>query len=326
MSLQQIRREMEGHGLELLSTQNAILPGKHVCVFRKQDLFIPTVAPQVAPPKQPLPGRIVLRNSYFVPVTIVVDGRRHNLVPQETRDLGERAAGPFTYEVLGIQGLFDRTLNPNEIITITVYPLGNDIKPGDTVVTLENTRLWLGQQVVAQMPRGSHLEAKNILGDWVGVVCAVGGRKQEGWVERRALQKVNGPSGNGGRPGHKLVPVSAPEGTAKDLEGRDIVDLVQEKIIEVQPHGNGIETMTVQVRRLVSYPVVVRIPVGTFFVSSNGSSQNMVTTSETMYTLRTDGWESLSLSVACANSAGTFPEPATVSLSSVCRIRRNSGD
>lgn len=106
-------------------------------------------------------------------------------------------------------------------------------------------------------------------------------------------------------PGHKRE--SEARSALKDLEGRDIVDLVNEKKIEVQSQGDGIETVSVKARRLVPYPVVLRIPVGTFFVSSSESAQNMVMTAESKYTLRSDGWESLSPSVACANRPRDIP-------------------
>jgi hypothetical protein len=94
----------------------------------------------------------------------------------------------------------------------------------------------------------------------------------------------------------------------KDMsEGRDIVDLVNEKKIEVQTQGSGIRSVSVRVRRLVPYPFTIRIPVGTYFVSANQSSQNMVTTAESKQTLTTDSWVSLSPAVACANRPRDIP-------------------
>ena len=106
-------------------------------------------------------------------------------------------------------------------------------------------------------------------------------------------------------PGHKRQ--AEAQSALKDLEGRDIVDLVAEKKIEVQSQGDGIERVSIKARRLVPYPVVLRIPVGTFFVSSSQSAQNMITTSESKFTLRSDGWEYLSPSVACANRPRDIP-------------------
>ncbi len=94
----------------------------------------------------------------------------------------------------------------------------------------------------------------------------------------------------------------------KDLEGRDIVDLLNEGKIEIETSGSGIKRVNVRVRRLVLNPVTIRIPVGTFFVSRNASSQNMVTTGETKRTLRTDDWVSLSVDAACANRPRDIPD------------------
>jgi len=90
-------------------------------------------------------------------------------------------------------------------------------------------------------------------------------------------------------------------------EGRDIVDLLQEKKIEIQAQGSGIRQVSVRIRRLVPYPFTVRIPVGTFFVSSNPSAQNMVTTAESTLQLTTQEWLSVSPDAACANRPRDIP-------------------
>jgi hypothetical protein len=90
-------------------------------------------------------------------------------------------------------------------------------------------------------------------------------------------------------------------------DGRDIVDLLSEKKIEVQTQGSGIEAVALSLRRLVSYPLTVRIPVGTYFVSANPASQNMVTTAESKVQLSADGWQKASTSVACANRPKKIP-------------------
>ena len=93
-----------------------------------------------------------------------------------------------------------------------------------------------------------------------------------------------------------------------DLQGRDIVDLIEEKKIEVAVKGFGIEKVAVKVYRLVPHAVTVRIPVGTLFVSRNPSTQNMVTTAESQSTLTTDDkWVSIFPDVACANRSRRIP-------------------
>ena len=45
--------------------------------------------------------------------------------------------------------------------------------------------------MLAAVPKGAQLRVLAINGGWVGVFGIVGGREQEGWVERRFLTKVN---------------------------------------------------------------------------------------------------------------------------------------
>lgn len=100
---------------------------------------------------------------------------------------------------------------------------------------------------------------------------------------------------------------SAQQALREVTEGRDIVDLLQEKKIEVQAEGSGIQQVSVRIRRLVPYVLTVRIPVGTFFVSSNPSAQNMVTTAESKVQLISTIWESVSPDAACANRPRDIP-------------------
>jgi len=106
-------------------------------------------------------------------------------------------------------------------------------------------------------------------------------------------------------PGHRHE--AEAHAAIKDLRGRDIVDLLEERKIEAQTRGSGIQAVNVRVRRLVPYPVAVRIPVGTYFVSQDSSSQNMVTTAETTLTLHSDDWTSVSPAAACANRPRDIP-------------------
>jgi hypothetical protein len=106
-------------------------------------------------------------------------------------------------------------------------------------------------------------------------------------------------------PGHKRE--AEARSLVEDMEGRDIVDLLREEKLEVETQGSGIESVRVKVRRLVSHPLTVRIPVGTFFVSRSRSSQNMVTTASIERTLTHDSWATLSASAACANRPRGIP-------------------
>lgn len=67
-------------------------------------------------------GRIRLLNQYSSPMTMVVNGISYRLDPGRERVLDAQPAGPFTYEVLGVQPAITRVLAANETFTIFVYP------------------------------------------------------------------------------------------------------------------------------------------------------------------------------------------------------------
>lgn len=90
-------------------------------------------------------------------------------------------------------------------------------------------------------------------------------------------------------------------------EGEDIIDLLNERKIDVKTEGSGIQNVSISIRRLVPYPVTVLIPVGTFFVSSISSVQNMVTTSKSRVFLGSDEWTEGLLDAACANRPRDIP-------------------
>lgn len=100
-------------------------------------------------------------------------------------------------------------------------------------------------------------------------------------------------------PGH------AREGEARavlaDIDGRDLFDLLAEKKVEARATGSDIQNVTLELRRLVTYPLRVVVPVGTFFASRDESAQSMVTVAAGDVTLTGDDWTSISVDVACAD-------------------------
>lgn len=88
----------------------------------------------------------------------------------------------------------------------------------------------------------------------------------------------------------------------------DIVDLIDNKIIEAEVIGGDITYISLRLRKLVSYPVSVKVPVGSYFVAGNSSTQNMVGTGERKTRLTGDSWTSLSVPVACANRPKNIPD------------------
>jgi hypothetical protein len=89
--------------------------------------------------------------------------------------------------------------------------------------------------------------------------------------------------------------------------GRDIVDLLNDHKIEIKTQGQGIENVSVSIKKLVQYPITVRVPAGTFFVSASQSAQNMVTTAQHDVRLTNNDWQTVTVSAACANRSKTIP-------------------
>ena len=79
----------------------------------------------------------------------------------------------------------------NAQVAIPQVFAANDIDRGDVVVVLENTTLRLGQQVIAEVARGSQFRVIAISGNWVGVLGIENGWEKEGWVEKRVVTKAN---------------------------------------------------------------------------------------------------------------------------------------
>jgi hypothetical protein len=82
----------------------------------------PTEAKKTPIPPAPNNSAIRLRNTYPIPVSIVVNGLSYQLAPGETYVLNQQTPGNFTYEVLGIQQPKTVVLAPNETLTISVFP------------------------------------------------------------------------------------------------------------------------------------------------------------------------------------------------------------
>jgi len=71
-------------------------------------------------------GRIVLKNTYAMPVRIILNDRSYPLEPGETWVLDNQPAGAFSYEVLGgpsgvVQARVNRFLEAGREYPITVF-------------------------------------------------------------------------------------------------------------------------------------------------------------------------------------------------------------
>jgi tetratricopeptide (TPR) repeat protein len=144
--------------------------------------------------------RIIALNGEWVGCSILIDGKeeigwiKRQLIAK-TPPTGDTAVSPATSST-------DRKRNDGEWNASTDTDAKraatvSDITPGGTVVVVENTRLMLGQRSLAEVPRGVRLQVKTINGDWVGVVGVVGGKEQNGWIERRMLRNEGSPQAQG---------------------------------------------------------------------------------------------------------------------------------
>jgi len=93
----------------------------------------------------------------------------------------------------------------------------------------------------------------------------------------------------------------------KDKTGKNIFDLISENKVEVEVEGSDITEVKIRIRKLVPHNINVQISPGTFFVSNNSSSQNMVTRRSKNITLNDNNWHEYSIYAACANRIKDIP-------------------
>jgi len=91
-----------------------------------------------------------------------------------------------------------------------------------------------------------------------------------------------------------------------DIAGREVVEALESKRVEVEVTGSGIRDVSMKIRRLVDHPVKVTIPIGSYFVCG-GSSQNMIGRQEKTITLNDSAWQTIFIPSACANSSLPIP-------------------
>ncbi len=90
-------------------------------------------------------------------------------------------------------------------------------------------------------------------------------------------------------------------------KGRNILDLMRERAIEIKVVGVNIEKMVVRARRLVPRDVIVRIPPGTLFVSERPSVQSMVSIADRSLDAPSQEWVQIVIPVASASVRKTIP-------------------
>jgi hypothetical protein len=126
-----------------------------------------------------------------------------------------------------------------------------------------------------------------------------------------ARVKLGNQSGFVDKTGRETLRVDAVQAAGKPYGAEsgkyDIVELLENRMVEVEIRGSDITSVQLRIRRLAPYPVLVRIPVGSFFVSRNPSAQNMVATGERNVRLTTGEWQTVFIPAACANRPKDIP-------------------
>lgn len=99
-----------------------------------------------------------------------------------------------------------------------------------------------------------------------------------------------------------------PQDSAGPVKG-NLRDLINEGKVLATMRGKNISVLPVVLTRVTPYPLEVTIPAGTYFVSGNRSTQNMVATEAVTRTL-SDGFGSstVNVPVACANKPKNIPD------------------
>jgi hypothetical protein len=72
------------------------------------------------PVPAPRPGAIRLINDYSDPMYVILNGTVYSINPGETRLLRNQPAGAFRYEVPGVHGPRERSLEPDETFTVRI--------------------------------------------------------------------------------------------------------------------------------------------------------------------------------------------------------------
>ncbi|MDR2673518.1 MAG: WD40 repeat domain-containing protein [Opitutaceae bacterium] len=99
-------------------------------------------------------------------------------------------------------------------------------------------------------------------------------------------------------------------GAAPGTAPRNITDLIKTGKLLAEISGDGIQEISVRLRKTVPWPLEVVIPAGTYFVCNNKNAQNMVSTEDVRVALAESESEkdSFSVPVACANRPKDVPD------------------
>jgi hypothetical protein len=106
----------------------------------------------------------------------------------------------------------------------------------------------------------------------------------------------------------RLPPLdNGPTAKRTRIQGRDIVDLIQQRQVEIRVQGNRITNVVLSVRRLTPNPLTVFIPAGTYFATSNKAVQNMISVADRDIEVTSGNWQQVDVPVACTNMLRKIP-------------------
>ena len=107
-------------------------------------------------------------------------------------------------------------------------------------------------------------------------------------------------------PGHKNE--KDVQNILADISGRDIFNLMTKKRIEVIARGAGMKSVNLIITKKIFHPVMVIIPVGVYFRSTNSPCPNMVATEKTSVLLDDNKSKEVWVEALATNLLGESPD------------------
>lgn len=104
----------------------------------------------------------------------------------------------------------------------------------------------------------------------------------------------------------RVLSLTGGETVRLEIRDDDVLDLLAQKLIDVQVRGQNIQGVNLTVTRKSDRVASVRIPAGTLFVSRNTATQNMVTIQSAIIEFQGES-SSTWVNAACANRARAIP-------------------
>jgi len=115
---------------------------------------------------------------------------------------------------------------------------------------------------------------------------------------------------------------------------QDLITLITAGKVKVEPKFNTLQSVGINIRKTVLYPIIVQIPEATLFVNYDESSQNMVTTSEEKLSLTNNEKQTVTIAAACywtkeydvdENTFKVIKAPCQHELSNLIKVVKKTG-